>query len=399
MNRLPNLVLWKIFDYLTPEDLCNLVLARWKALHVLRYGRDKSIVNKIVCHDLSLFKQFHKGKEPTIDLVVDGCNGIVVTWILNSGGCPWESDVFAKLVATGNLPLSKWFYSCANDVYDFYLTAKVMFEGLNTEIPEIMEWVLDIECPIVGWVHTQLVERGKIKALKFLYKHHVPDCSSGVLTKALIKNQLPIAQWLIDIKTPFCRDCCMITEFVDRGSLDHIKWLMNRGFVSSEQSVLRAIENDKEEILKWLINPDYGTPVQLSHRILQCAIYYGNMKYIKWLINRGCPMADCLYMEAMLKKNSTKIMDLLWESGCPKPNNPNFRYECLETTLSLKCMNINAARWFINHDFDCDIDTFKAAQKLGNQEILNLLIASKCPRPKKSYAEVVISGSKTWNDN
>ena len=115
-----------------------------------------------------------------------------------------------------------------------------------------------------------------------------------------------------------------INHIIQTGNLENLKWLFTEEiFNDIRYSFINcifndAIENDKFEIVKWMLYKFKKHPSGLfDFFTFNRAVENGNLEIMKLLLENSCPL-NFLVFETATQKGNPEIIQWLCDNGCPK---------------------------------------------------------------------------------
>lgn len=128
---------------------------------------------------------------------------------------------------------------------------------------------------------------------------------------ACVHGHLEVVKWLKENGCPPGNN--LVFWAIRGGHLELVKWLiLNDTHLLDEWDLICAIDNDRPEIMEWLV--ENGCP--LVPWAIASAAQQGSLDVIKYLRQKGCPWDSEAIIEAE-ESDRPEIAQWLRDNGCP----------------------------------------------------------------------------------
>jgi hypothetical protein len=164
------------------------------------------------------------------------------------------------------------------------------------------------------------------------------------------------------------------------GNLKALKWVIKKGCPMDKDTCSAAARFGKLNMLKWLHKQ--GCP--WSEDTSSVVARRGNLEMLKWLHSAGCPWDEKTCSTAAWIGN-LEMLKWLHSVGCPWDADTRF--------WATRFGHLEMLRWLHSVGFPLNADTCEVAARYGHLEMLKWLRSADCPWNERTCSGAASSGN------
>jgi hypothetical protein len=308
----------------------------------------------------------------------------ILQWIIKKYGKIWDDTTATTAARYGNIDILEWLLE-NGCVYSG--AVKGMFNETYVKadiVDKTVKWLLDRELIPTENMACMITKQGNFELIQRIDKSMWATCFNG----AVAGDNINILEW-------FKNNGCVSIEYkVGCEKLETLDWLHNNSYIPNTKFLLEVINNNRLIILKWLWEKGYnisdetidyikrnGSPEmlrwlimefrcdKLTNKMFENMSGFGDIEMLELLKSKKCPMDYKSYIGALLNDNIC-VMNWLKENGCAL-NKKIWIYASVEKSKCLKWLKDNKCPW--------DSDICETISNDDDFEYLKWLISNGCP--------------------
>lgn len=215
-----------------------------------------------------------------------------------------------------------------------------------------------------------------IPVLQWAIENNYNISEKGIWKEAARTGQLNVLQWLKNQGVKFLREIYNLA--IISGDLNALLYLEEEGFSPDRFSLEKAVIFNQIDIVNhcWERTKDRLSPLNFSI-ILENAAYYGSLSSIKFLVEKGYPLTEKVYEQA-LASNNRNLLEYLDSIHCPQSKTVCYTAALYGYFTSLK--------YLVNKGFPLTEEIFRAAVfNSYHFDVVKYLYEIECPYDEESW--------------